>query len=100
MDLDQRTHEFTTITVALHDRNDGGLRVRSDDLPGLILSGDNKEAVIGMIIPAITALLQHAGLRDFVVHQSRSVTEILGRENPQSVDMHIQQFVVELAAAA
>lgn len=100
MDLDQRTHEFTTITVALEDREDGGLRVFSDDLPGLILSGPHRQKVIETIVPAMTAILEHLGFVDFQIHHTKPMTEIMDGENPQTVDMRVQQFVVEYLKAA
>jgi len=49
------------VSVELIDRNDGGLDVRSGDLPGLIISGVDREKVRAAIVPAIRALLQHGG---------------------------------------
>ena len=93
-------NEFATITVSLLDREDGGVRVQSDDLPGLILSGPNKEEVIHSIIPAMSALLDHLGFRDFHIYPSRTVSDIMESENPQNLDMHVQKYVVKYAKAA
>jgi hypothetical protein len=76
------------------------LRVQSDDLPGLILSGSDKKQVINLIVPAMTALLQRLGFSDFNIHPTRTVGEIMDCANPQKLDMHVQQFVVEYAKAA
>lgn len=46
-------------SVFLQAREDGGLRVWSDDEPGLILSGHDANAVSGAIWPAIKALRQY-----------------------------------------
>lgn len=47
------------ITVILERRGDGGLRVCSDDLPGLILSGADPQKVAADIPTAIQVLLEH-----------------------------------------
>ena len=43
-------------TIILEGRKDGGLRIRSDDVKGLILSGSNPAKVIGDLIPALITL--------------------------------------------
>ena len=44
------------INIKLLPREDGGLRVCSDDVPGLILSGANQLDVLASIGPALEAL--------------------------------------------
>jgi hypothetical protein len=44
------------LSVKIEQRDDGGVLVRSDDLPGLILSGEDPRQVGACIIPAIEAL--------------------------------------------
>lgn len=44
------------LNVTLEIREDGGLRVRSDEMPGLILSGGDPAKVLADIIPAWTVL--------------------------------------------
>jgi hypothetical protein len=44
------------LNVTLEIREDGGLRVRSDELRGLILSGSDPAKVLADIIPAWTVL--------------------------------------------
>lgn len=48
----------TRITLRLLPREDGGLRIVSDDVPGLILSGADQSAVWRDLGPAIEALLK------------------------------------------
>jgi len=48
------------ITLKFQDREDGGLRVWSDDVPGLVLSGPDPVAVIGDVGPALSVLLIQA----------------------------------------
>lgn len=92
----------TVLTVTLEDRADGGLRVYSDDLPGLILSGRDKNAICNAIAPAITALFQHRGIDGVVVRHATPISEVLKRQSPRDIDVqvHHQQFVVEVPALA
>lgn len=50
---------MSKVAIFLDDREEGGLFVYSDDVPGLILSGSDKEAVGRCIVPAIEALRAH-----------------------------------------
>lgn len=51
----------TVIGVTIEDREDGGIRVYSDDLPGLLLSGKNRVSVLADIEPAARAILEYSG---------------------------------------
>lgn len=44
------------VTIRLIPREDGGLRVSSDELLGLVLSGNQPNNVMNQILPAIAAL--------------------------------------------
>jgi len=44
------------IEITLERRDDGGLRIYSDDVPGLILSGRHPDRVMGTILDALNAL--------------------------------------------
>lgn len=46
-----------TFSLMFEFREDGGLRVYSDDLPGLILSGEDPRAVLADVGPALEVLL-------------------------------------------
>ena len=65
-----QTH-LTIVTVTMEDRGDGGLRVYSDDLPGLILSGADRTAVASKIAPAIQALFEHKGFSSVTVRAAQ-----------------------------
>jgi hypothetical protein len=52
---------MSVVTVTIEDREGEGLRVYSDNLPGLILSGADKAKVCSWIAPAIQALFEHGG---------------------------------------
>ncbi len=90
----------TVVTVTLEDREDGGLFVYSDDLPGLILSGRDKHAICECIAPAIEAILSHKGFQEISVRSTLSLSEALKLESPRKVDMHVQRFIVEFKLAA
>jgi hypothetical protein len=94
--------EYVVVTVTLEDREDGGLRVYSKDLPGLILSGPDKKEICDLIAPAIKGLLEYKGVHTISVHATRALEDILKHDSPRDVDIHVQQeqFVVELATAA
>lgn len=48
-----------TITLTLREREDGGLQVISEDVPGLYLSGKDPEAVMSDVGPALYVILTH-----------------------------------------
>lgn len=45
-----------TITIKLIPREDGGLRITSDDEYGLVLSGADPGKVMASVLPALDAL--------------------------------------------
>lgn len=108
----------TTVCVTLEDREDNGLRVYSDELPGLILSGADKRAVMDRIAPAIAALFKATKGLDVTVRPAKPLSEVLDGKNPQTLDMNVHHragdttttsrgvasthkvFVVELRQAA
>ena len=47
------------VTICIGPREGGGLRVWSDDLMGLILSGPSPKAVMGDLLTAINVLLDY-----------------------------------------
>ena len=44
------------LTIKLEVREDGGLRVYSDELPGLVLSGADPAKVMADVVPAWTVI--------------------------------------------
>lgn len=101
---EQMTHAqtlLTIVTVTLEDREDGGLRVYSDDLPGLILSGPDRDSVSEKIAPAIQALFEYKGFRGVIVRAAQPLNAVLKKASPRDVALHVhQQFVVEMPEAA
>jgi hypothetical protein len=49
------------ITIHLEPRDDGGLRVCSDDLPGLVLSNADADAVLNDLGPAVKGIWKNGG---------------------------------------
>lgn len=93
--------DIAIVAVTIEDREDGGLRVHSDSLPGLILSG-KKDQVLKAIAPAIAALIELTGKKVVAVHQARNLGEVLKEPSPRTTNVHVhcEQFVVEFAQAA
>lgn len=50
--------------VKIESRPDGGIRVSSPDMPGLILSGPNRKSILAAVAPAIEALLKEGNNLD------------------------------------
>lgn len=48
------------ITIKIEPRDDGGIRVSSDELPGLILSGKHADTIMASILPAVRGLREYA----------------------------------------
>jgi hypothetical protein len=96
------------LTVFLEKREDGGLRVFSDDLPGLILSGREPERIASAIVPVIQRLFEARGYANVSVHPLRPVSELLhGSRQEQEFGVNVlhdlirdEQFVVEVANLA
>lgn len=88
------------IRVRLEDRPDGGLRVFSENLIGLVLSGPDRAVVCAQIVPAIKALFRHAGFDAVTVRSARPISEVMKEGSPRDLDMQVEEFVVELADAA
>jgi hypothetical protein len=90
---------YSVVTVTLEDRTDGGLRVFSEDLPGLILSGPSKQVICERIAPAIQALFEHKGIQVSSVSPSQPIPDVMRQPSPRDLDMHVQHetFVVVLA---
>jgi hypothetical protein len=49
--------KFKEIRLVFEKRDDGGLRVRSDDVPGFVLSNADCHAVFSDIAPALETIL-------------------------------------------
>jgi len=97
--------EVTTVLVTLEDRTDGGLRVWSENLPGLILSGRDRARVVAAIAPAIKTLFEAArkGAR-VSVRPERPLHEVLPQQGARTVKVDVRQdrvvYVVEVKKAA
>lgn len=56
----------TRITIVLEVREDGGLQVCSDDVPGLILSHNDPAKIMADVWPALVALTAWRSYGDLV----------------------------------
>lgn len=83
---------YTTVDVSLDDREDGGLNVYSDSLPGLILSGPDREKVASMIAPAIKTLLESRGIRVVLVEPERPVEAVLAGTGSRVVGLQLHEL--------
>lgn len=95
--------QLTVVTVQLIDREDGGLRVSSPTLPGLLLSGRDRHHVCELIKPAITELFAGLGYKVTGVRESEPISAVLKKPAPREFEMQVQHehvFVVEYAVAA
>jgi hypothetical protein len=86
--------QLTVVAVTLEDREDGGLRVHSEVLPGLILSGADKEAVCDSIGPAIKAIFEHKGYKIVGVYPDQPIPDVMKLPSPRTAGMHVQQQFV------
>lgn len=57
--MDGMLQRYLKISVTFERREDGGLRVYSDDVPGLMLSGADPLAVFSDVLPALNFLFEH-----------------------------------------
>jgi hypothetical protein len=93
--------QVTVVTVTLEDRPDGGLRVSSDTLPGLMLAGSNKHAICEAIAPAIRAIFETKGYKIVNVLPNTPIKDVMREPSPRTLDVTVvQQFVVEYQDAA
>jgi hypothetical protein len=97
------SQQVTVVTVELADREDGGLRVSSPTLPGLILSGRNKDEVCACIDPAIRSLFEGMGHKVNAIRETEPISLVMKTPSPRGVEMHVHHekiFVVEYQQAA
>lgn len=65
------------ISVTIERREDGGLFVYSDDLPGFVLSHLDAEAVLADIEPALSAFMSHMFKHNVAVKPMMGLREAL-----------------------
>lgn len=97
--MDEDGH-YWAIPVTLNDRADGGVSVTCEDLPGLILSGPDREAVLASLPAAITMLLEYKGYKALKVVHEEPVDVLSKRPLPQDVNMKVHTYVVVYRLAA
>lgn len=72
-------------TITIEDREDGGLRVSSDDIAGLILSGPDKEKVLAdmaVVIPVLMRRTKAAGWKKRKLQLPENVSKLSDRRRP------------------
>ena len=57
--MDAMNSKYLKIAVQFERREDGGLRVFSDDVPGFVLSGADPHAVMADVQPALQFIFEH-----------------------------------------
>jgi hypothetical protein len=68
------------VTVTIERREDGGLYVYSDDLPGFVLSHLDAHAVLADIEPALSVFLSHKFGGEVTIKPSIGLREALIRD--------------------
>jgi hypothetical protein len=63
--------KYAKIVLVFERREDGGLRVYSDEVPGLVLSGSDPDAVLADVKPALEGIL-------WSIHQAQVTAEMVG----------------------
>ena len=71
------SESIVKITVTIEKREDGGLYVYSDELPGFVLSNKNARAVFGDIEPALSVFLSQKFDRTLAVKPLVGIREAL-----------------------
>jgi hypothetical protein len=92
--VDSRIIELD-VTVAVAARPDGGIRVTSDDVPGLLLGGADRERVWSVVGPSVERLLR--------ANRGLDVLSVRGPMTPPpagDVPMRVEHLTVEYRAAA
>lgn len=83
------------ITVQVSDREDGGVRVLSEDVPGLMLGGSDRQRIWNLVGPAVQYLLG--------VNKGLDVVRVSGPMTAPpagDVAMHVEHLTVEYRRAA
>ena len=89
--MTETTTELLRLTLSLQDREDGGLRISSVDVPGLHLSGADRARVWGLVPASLTGLLAaNRGLRVVQVYLPAQEVALSG---PSPRDVHVRANV-------
>lgn len=68
--------------VIFEDREDGGLRARSPELPNFLLSHRDRNAVLGDVVPALETLLSEMYGQQMKVRHVPGISEALDHQVP------------------
>ena len=89
--------QITVVDVKFLDRRDGGLRVYSDTLPELMLSGANSNEVCACIEPAIKIIFAQRGYKVTAITDSERIISIMKLPSPRNMNLRVNH---RFAAAA
>jgi hypothetical protein len=87
------------VTVCFESRPDGGLRVWSDDVPGLVLSHPNVDDVLEDVTEALKVILSHKLNAEIDVqppHEIRDALEQGGIVPPRGFTPGAKEYVATL----
>lgn len=93
--------ELRRLVLTLTDREDGGLHISSPDVPGLHLSGRDKQRVWGMVPPLVTGLLAaNKKLRVLQVYLPADEAALVGT-SPRELNIEVRttSVVIEVEMA-
>lgn len=75
--MKKKTERSFKVTVCFEQRPDGGLRVWSDDVPGLVLSSTDIDGVLADVTSTLGVMLSHLMNTDIEVEPLGNITEAL-----------------------
>ena len=96
----QRADAYLKVAVTFEKRPDGGLCAYSEDVPGLMLSGADAEAVFEDVIPAMEELFRHNRKMDVMFGPVTDLRRLLERGGflPME-DFEVREYVAPIAHA-
>ena len=95
--MQPRAVEQLDVSVQVRGREDGGISVTSTDVPGILLSGADGAKIWALVGPVLKHLLEvnHGYRVDRVMYPNTYPAGV----GPHDVAVHMEHFVVLLAAA-
>ena len=92
---------YWVIPVTLNDRPNGGVAVSCEQLPGLILAGEDRQSIVAALPNALRMLLEYMGYDPLlVVHEEPPTAALNERTLPFDVNMKVHTFVAVWRRAA
>jgi hypothetical protein len=91
--------QLLKVTVRFERRDDGGMTIRSDDLPGLHLSHSDPSRVVEDVKPALEVLLTDMLGERVSVQPLISIREALSEQAIRQDQPGVHEYVTKLIAA-